>query len=119
MGVVNSGYPSDVHGLVTIHLWDNTQELTIVDIGTILGLAHLLRKLTRASLSTVGLIYGRLTRSIKLPQERSIKLKQERAGPVSFNINVYINFWSHVPLVQTYFSPCLSCSYHVTKTQVY
>jgi len=42
MSVVNQGYPSDVHGLVTVHLSDFTQEFTIVDIGMILSLAHLM-----------------------------------------------------------------------------
>ena len=47
MGVVNSGRPSDVHGLVTVHLRDDSRELTIVDIGTILGLAHLIPETDR------------------------------------------------------------------------
>ena len=42
MGVVNSGRPSDLHGLVTVHLRDDSQEWTIVDIRTILGLPHLI-----------------------------------------------------------------------------
>ena len=42
MNVVNSGRPSDVHGLLTVYLRDDARELTIVDIGTILGLAHLI-----------------------------------------------------------------------------
>ena len=47
MNVVNSGRPSDVHGLVTVHLRDDARELTIVDIGTILGLAHLIPETNR------------------------------------------------------------------------
>jgi len=42
MSLVDSRQPSDVHGLVTVQLRDVTRELTIVDIGTILGLAHLI-----------------------------------------------------------------------------
>ena len=42
MGVVNSGRPSDVHSLVTVHPRDDSRELTIVDIETILGLVHLI-----------------------------------------------------------------------------
>jgi len=42
MSLVDSGRPSDVHGLVTVQLRDVTRELTIVDIGTSLGLAHLI-----------------------------------------------------------------------------
>ena len=42
MGVVNSGSPSDLDGLLTVHLRDDSCELTIVDIGTILGLAQLI-----------------------------------------------------------------------------
>ena len=44
---VNSGCPSDVQGLVTVHLRDDYRELTIVDIGTILGLAHLILETDR------------------------------------------------------------------------
>ena len=33
MSLVDAGRPSDVHGLVTVHLSDVTPELTIVDIG--------------------------------------------------------------------------------------
>ena len=39
MSLVDSGRQSDVHGLVTVQLRDVTRELTIVDIGTIIGLA--------------------------------------------------------------------------------
>ena len=42
MSLVDSGRPSDVHGLVTVQLRDVTRELTIVDIGTIIGLVHLI-----------------------------------------------------------------------------
>jgi len=42
MSLVDSGRLSDVHGLLTGQLRDVTQELTIVDIGTIIGLAHLI-----------------------------------------------------------------------------
>ena len=42
MSLVDSGRPSDVHGLVTVHLRDVTRELTIVDITTIIGLVHLI-----------------------------------------------------------------------------
>ena len=47
MSLVDSGQPSDVHGLVTIQLRDVTRELTIVDIGTIIGLAHLIPETER------------------------------------------------------------------------
>jgi len=39
--LVDSGRPSDVSGLLTFQPRDGTRELTIVDIGMILGLAHL------------------------------------------------------------------------------
>ena len=42
MSLIDSGQPSDVHGLVTVQLSDVTRALTIVDIGTIIGLAHLI-----------------------------------------------------------------------------
>jgi len=48
MSLVDSRRPSDVvHGLVTVQLRDATQELTIVDIGMILGLAHLIPETQR------------------------------------------------------------------------
>ena len=47
MSLVDSGRPLDVHGLVTIQLRDVTRELTIVDIGTIIGLAHLIPETER------------------------------------------------------------------------
>ena len=47
MGVVNSGHPSDVHGLVPVHLRDDSREWSIVDIATILGLAHLIPETDR------------------------------------------------------------------------
>jgi len=39
---VNSGRPSDIHSLVTVQLREDAGEFTLVDIGTILGLAHLI-----------------------------------------------------------------------------
>jgi len=39
---VNSGRLSDLHGLVTVQMREDTRWFTIVDIGTILGLAHLI-----------------------------------------------------------------------------
>jgi len=42
MSVVNYGCPSDVHGLVVVQLSNLAQEFTIVDIGAILSLAHLI-----------------------------------------------------------------------------
>jgi len=37
---VNSGRISDVHSLVTVQMKEDAREFTVVDIGTILGLAH-------------------------------------------------------------------------------
>jgi len=39
---VNSGRLSTLHGLVTVQMREDTRGFTIVDIGTILGLAHLI-----------------------------------------------------------------------------
>jgi len=39
---VNSGRLSDLHGLVTVQMMEDTRGFTIVDIGTILSLAHLI-----------------------------------------------------------------------------
>jgi len=47
MSLVDSGRPSDVHGLVTVQLRDVTRELRIVDIGTIIALAHLIPETER------------------------------------------------------------------------
>ena len=41
---VNSGRPSDQHGVVTVQMRENAQGFTIVDIWTILGLAHLIQE---------------------------------------------------------------------------
>jgi len=39
---VRPGHLSDLHGLVTVQMREDTPGFTIVDIGTILGLAHLI-----------------------------------------------------------------------------
>jgi len=39
---VNSGRPSDIHSLVTVRLSEDSRVFTLVDIGTILGLTHLI-----------------------------------------------------------------------------
>jgi len=39
---VNSGRISDVHSLVTVQIKEDAQEFTVLDIGTILGLAPLI-----------------------------------------------------------------------------
>jgi len=47
MSLVDSGRPSDVHSLVTVQLRDVTREITIVDIGAIMGLAYLIPETER------------------------------------------------------------------------
>jgi len=42
VSAVNSGRISDVHSLVTVQTKEDAREFTVVDIGTILGLAHLI-----------------------------------------------------------------------------
>ena len=42
LSAVNSGFVSDIHGLVTVQIRVEYREFTIVDIGIILGLAHLI-----------------------------------------------------------------------------
>jgi len=44
---VNSGRLSDLHGLVRVQMREDTRGFTIVDLGTILGLGHLLPKQDR------------------------------------------------------------------------
>ena len=44
LSAVNSGFQSDIHGLVTVHMREDAREFIIVDIGTIHGLAHLIPK---------------------------------------------------------------------------
>jgi len=39
---VNSGRPSDIQTLVTVQPREDAREFTLVDIGTILSLAHLI-----------------------------------------------------------------------------
>ena len=42
LSAVNSGFLSDIHGLVTVQMREDTREFIIVDIGTIQGLAHVI-----------------------------------------------------------------------------
>jgi len=42
VSAVNSGRISDVHSLVTVQMKEDAREFTVVDIGTILGLAYLI-----------------------------------------------------------------------------
>ena len=42
MSAVNSGRLSDIHGLVTVQMKEDARVFTVVDMGTILGLAHLI-----------------------------------------------------------------------------
>jgi len=41
---VNSGHLSDQHGLVTVEIREDAPGFTIVDVGTILGLVHLIQE---------------------------------------------------------------------------
>ena len=42
LSAVNSGFPSDIHGLVTVWIREDAREFTIGDVGTIHGRAHLI-----------------------------------------------------------------------------
>jgi len=42
LSAVNSGFPSDIHGLVTVQMREDAREFTRVDVGTIQGLAQLI-----------------------------------------------------------------------------
>jgi len=42
LSAVNSGFPSDIHGLVTLQMREHAREFTIVDLGTIHGLEPLI-----------------------------------------------------------------------------
>jgi len=42
VSTVNSGHISDVHSLITVQMKEDAREFTVVDIGTILGLAYLI-----------------------------------------------------------------------------
>ena len=44
---VNSGHASDVHSLVTVQQREDAREFTIVEVGKILGLAHLIPEADR------------------------------------------------------------------------
>jgi len=39
---VNSGFPSDIHGLVTVQMREDAREFPIVDVGIIYRFAHLI-----------------------------------------------------------------------------
>jgi len=55
MSLVDAGRPSDVHGLLTVQLRDVTRELTIVDIGTMIGLAYLIQETVWRGLVNSGI----------------------------------------------------------------
>jgi len=42
LSAVNSAFSSDIHGLVTVQMREDAREFTIVDVGTIHGLVHLI-----------------------------------------------------------------------------
>jgi len=42
LGTVNSGFPSNIHGLVTVQVREDAREVTIIDVGPIHGMAHLM-----------------------------------------------------------------------------
>ena len=42
LSAVNSGFPSDIQGLVTVQIREDPRGFTIVDVGTIYRLAHLI-----------------------------------------------------------------------------
>ena len=42
LSAVNSGFVSGVHGLGTVQMREDSREFTIVDVGTILGVAYLI-----------------------------------------------------------------------------
>jgi len=44
LSAVNSGFSSDIDGLVTVQRREDAQEFTIVDVGTIHGFVHLIPK---------------------------------------------------------------------------
>ena len=52
---MNSRRLSDLHGLVAVQMREDTRGFTIVDIGTILGLAHLIPQEDRRSLVNSGI----------------------------------------------------------------
>ena len=47
LSAVNAARPSDVHGHVTVQQREKARVFTIVDIGTILGLAYLIPEADR------------------------------------------------------------------------
>ena len=65
VSAVNSGRISDIYSLVTVQMKEDAWQFTIVDIGTILGLAHLIPEGIGAGLSIAVSISEHLTRHIK------------------------------------------------------
>jgi len=47
LSAVNSGFPSDIHGLVTVQMREDAREITIVDVETIHGPADLIPEVER------------------------------------------------------------------------
>jgi len=68
MSLVDSGRPPHVHGLVTVPRRDITPELTIVDSGTILGLAHLIPETDRRWLDNSQIDLRMFMRSIRITE---------------------------------------------------
>jgi len=50
LSAVNSGFPSDIHGLGTVQMREDARESTMVDVGTIHGLGHLIPERDRRRL---------------------------------------------------------------------
>jgi len=68
MSLIDSRRPSDIYCLVTIQLRDVTQELRIVDIWTIIALAHLIPDTERPWLVSSRIDLLSLTRSIRITE---------------------------------------------------
>ena len=57
MIAVQSGFPTDIHGLVPVQMREDAREFTIIEVGPIHGLAHPI---------PVGELHGLVNRRIDL-----------------------------------------------------
>jgi len=59
LSAVNSGFPSDIHGIVRVQMREDAGDYTIVDVGRIHGLAQLIPEGERRWLVNSGIVLRR------------------------------------------------------------
>jgi len=81
---VHSGWPSDTHILVMLQLREDVQEYTLVDIWTIVGLAHLIPEADRCWLVNSGIDLRTCNKIYWLYKREYVEYLQRRvSGPMA------------------------------------